>query len=232
VYDFATPPLILHSLGTGRVDRLAEWLAVRPENAVTVLDTHDGIGVIDAGPGAHLPGILSEAEMAHVFARAEIATGGHSAIASVTPTWASMPHQINATFFSVLRADTDRMLLARAIQVFLPGEPQFYYVGLLGGVDDRLRFAESGQGRDVNRHRYAPEEVRAALRTPVARGQLALAALRRHPAFGGEFRWKIPDDASLLLAWSQGAHSAELHVRLDLPRYELVIDGSPVNLLD
>ena len=232
VYDFATPPLILHSLGTGRVDRLAEWLAVRPRNAVTVLDTHDGIGVIDAGPGAGLPGILSETEMADVFARAAIATGGHSAIASVTPTWASMPHQINATFFSVLGADTDRMLLARAIQVFLPGEPQFYYVGLLGGEDDRAGFAESGQGRDVNRHRYAAEEVRAALGTPVARGQLALASLRRHPAFGGEFTWTTPAAESLVLAWSAGADRAELRVRFDVPRYEVVINGSAVNLLD
>ena len=232
VYDFATPPLILHCLGTGRVDRLAEWLAQRPANAVTVLDTHDGIGVIDAGSGAGLPGILTDAEMADVFARAAIATGGHSAIASVTPTWASMPHQINATFFSVLGADTGRMLLARAIQVFLPGEPQFYYVGLLGGVDDRAQFAETGQGRDVNRHRYTPEEVRAALSPPVARGQLALAALRRHPAFGGEFAWSTPDEASLLLAWRAGAQTAELQVRFDRPAYQVIINGSPVNLLD
>lgn len=230
VYDFATPPLMLHAFGTGSVERLAEWLAVRPANAVTVLDTHDGIGVIDAGPGADRDGILSTGEMADVFARAAAATGGHSALASVTPTWASMPHQINATFFSVLGADPAMMLLARAVQVFLPGEPQFYYVGLLGGTDDRDLFAATGQGRDVNRHRYTRDEVRRALATPVARGQLALAELRRHPAFDGDFTWSAPDDASLVLEWRAGDHGARLTARFDEPSYEIVVDGEVVAL--
>ncbi|GIG29564.1 alpha-amylase family glycosyl hydrolase [Cellulomonas marina] len=83
VYDFALPPLLLHALGTGTVDRLDRWLRIRPANAVTVLDTHDGIGVVDAGPSGDLPGLLDEEEMAGIFARAAVATGGRSAAASV-----------------------------------------------------------------------------------------------------------------------------------------------------
>lgn len=230
VYDFATPPLLLHALGTGSVERLARWLELRPANCVTVLDTHDGIGVIDAGPAAGRDGILSEQEMADVFARAALATDGHSTRASVTPTWASMPHQINATFFSVLGADVRRMLLARAVQVFLPGEPQFYYVGLLGGRDDRELFARTGVGRDVNRHRYTPDEVRRALATPLARAQLELARLRTHPAFDGGFTWSAPDDASLSLVWQGGGHEARLSVRVDEPWFEIVVDGEPLTL--
>ena len=49
VYDFALPPLLLHSLFTGHVEPVAHWTEIRPNNAVTVLDTHDGIGVIDIG---------------------------------------------------------------------------------------------------------------------------------------------------------------------------------------
>ena len=49
VYDFALPPLLLHSLNTGHVEPVAHWTDIRPNNAVTVLDTHDGIGVIDIG---------------------------------------------------------------------------------------------------------------------------------------------------------------------------------------
>ena len=45
VYDFALPPLLLHSLFTGHVEPVAHWTEIRPNNAVTVLDTHDGIGV-------------------------------------------------------------------------------------------------------------------------------------------------------------------------------------------
>jgi sucrose phosphorylase len=228
VYDFAFPPLLLDALGTGRADRLASWLDIRPENAVTVLDTHDGIGVIDAGPSAGREGLLSQDGMAAVFARAHEATNGHSSVASVIPAWMSLPHQINATFFSVLGRQTRRMLLARALQVFLPGEPQFYYVGLLGGEDDAALFAKTGQGRDVNRHRYSREEVRRALDTEVTRGQLALAELRRHPVFTGAFAWDAPDDASLVLTWSTAGHEATLRARLDDPDFEIVLDGRAV----
>ena len=49
VYDFVLPPLVLHTLYTRDATRLMHWIDVRPRNAVTVLDTHDGIGVQDAG---------------------------------------------------------------------------------------------------------------------------------------------------------------------------------------
>jgi sucrose phosphorylase len=232
VYDFALPPLLLHAFATGRTDRLATWLGIRPANAVTVLDTHDGIGVIDAGPSGDLPGLLSHDEMAEVFRRAHDATGGHSSLASVVPAWLTLPHQINATFFSVLGRDTRRMLLARAVQIFLPGEPQFYYVGLLGGEDDTALFARTGQGRDVNRHHYTHEEVDRALTTEVARGQLALVRLRRHEVFEGDFAWDSPDDASLVLRWRTERHEASLSVRFDEPEFEILLDGEIVDLLD
>ena len=41
--------MFLHSLFTGHVEPVAHWTEIRPNNAVTVLDTHDGIGVIDIG---------------------------------------------------------------------------------------------------------------------------------------------------------------------------------------
>jgi sucrose phosphorylase len=52
VYDFALPPLVLHAFTFRTARPLKAWLGVRPGNAVTVLDTHDGIGIIDIGPSA------------------------------------------------------------------------------------------------------------------------------------------------------------------------------------
>lgn len=231
VYDFALSPLLLHAFATGRVDRLASWLEIRPRNAVTVLDTHDGIGVIDAGPSGDLPGLLSHDDMAEIFRQAHDATSGHSSVASVIPAWMTLPHQINATFFSVLGRSTERMLLARAVQIFLPGEPQFYYVGLLAGVDDIGLFAETGQGRDVNRHRYSADELRTALESEAARGQLALARLRQHPVFDGAFSWEVEGDAALILRWRTGAHEAVLYARFDDPAFEITVDGAAVDLL-
>ena len=58
VYDFALPPLVLHALTRGDTAPLRRWLAMRPRNAITVLDTHDGIGVVDVGPDARAGGGL------------------------------------------------------------------------------------------------------------------------------------------------------------------------------
>ncbi|BDI21471.1 sucrose phosphorylase [Herbiconiux sp. L3-i23] len=213
VYDFALPALLLHSLGTGTVDRLTEWFAIRPVNAITVLDTHDGIGIIDAGPSAESPGLISHDEMAAIFERASVATVGHSDIASVIPAWMTLPHQINATFFSALGADPTAYLLCRAVQMFVPGVPQIYYVGLLGGEDDTALFEQTGQGRDVNRHTYSPDEFERALGEPVAQAILGLVRLRsRHPAFDGEFDYETASDGALSMRWIHDASTARLDI--------------------
>ena len=225
VYDFALAPLLLHSLGSGTVQQLAHWLDIRPANAVTVLDTHDGIGVIDAGPSGDRPGLISTEEMAAIFSRAEAATNGHSAVASVIPAWARMPHQINATFFSVLGGDRDAYLLARAVQLWLPGEPQIYYVGLLGGRDDIALFERTGNGRDVNRHHYGAAELATALDSDVTRALLGLVRIRsRHPAFSGDFGQRTISADTLELLWTDGDASARLELCVGLPAPSFRID--------
>src|SRR5690606_1526713 len=58
VYDFALPPLVLHAFAFRTARPLKEWLRVRPRNAVTVLDTHDGIGIVDIGAERGRPGLV------------------------------------------------------------------------------------------------------------------------------------------------------------------------------
>lgn len=234
VYDFALPPLILHSLGTGTVDRLDHWLGIRPHNAVTVLDTHDGIGVIDAGPDDQHPGLIDEDEMRAIFRRAAEATAEHSELASVRPAWVSLPHQINASFASVLGGDAATHVLARAIQLWVPGEPQLYYLGLLGGLDDRELFARTGIGRDVNRHHYTREELAAALDSELTRALLALVRLRSaHPAFEGAFSHRVAGPAALELRW-EGADGAMAVLEVELggsPRFDIAVTDTSAGVL-
>ena len=67
VYDFALPPLVLHAIFFGTARWLKDWIAIRPRNALTVLDTHDGIGIIDIGADASdrggRPGLVPPAEL-------------------------------------------------------------------------------------------------------------------------------------------------------------------------
>ncbi|MEY4962098.1 MAG: hypothetical protein RLZZ249_795 [Actinomycetota bacterium] len=220
IYDFQTAPLLLHSFFTGTVDRLDNWFKLRPNNCLNVLDTHDGYGVIDGGPIGGRPGLITQDEMAEIFKVAEKNTGGHSAIASVIPQWFSLPHQINATLPNIVANDTAYVIM-RAVQFFLPGEPQVYYVGLFNGMDDQELFRKTAQGRDVNRHNYTPSEIAEALEQPVTKAIIALARVRKHPAFEGEFSWSVTGEDSMELAWTKGADKLTLNFAFKSPQLRI-----------
>jgi sucrose phosphorylase len=225
IYDFQTAPLLLHSFFTGTVDRLGDWFKIRPNNCLNVLDTHDGYGVIDGGPIGNKPGIITQDEMAHIFEVAKKNTNGHSAIASVVPQWFTLPHQINATLPNIVANDTAYVIM-RAVQFFLPGEPQVYYVGLFNGMDDRELFERTGQGRDTNRHNYTPAEIQTALQQPVTQAIIALARVRKHAAFEGEFSWGIIDSETIRLEWVNGLHKLSLEFKTTVGAPSFVIEAT------
>ena len=162
----------------------------RPRNAVTVLDTHDGIGVVDVGadPGGPLAaGLLGDAQIDALVEAIHANSGGTSARATGAAASNVDLYQVNCTFYDALGRDDARYLLARALQLFTPGHPQIHYVGLLAGGNDMDLLARTNVGRDVNRHHYAPDEVLAALERPVVRAQLDLLRARSSPAFDGDW---------------------------------------------
>jgi sucrose phosphorylase len=220
VYDFALPPLVLHGLFTGDVAPLRHWLAIRPNNAVTVLDTHDGIGVIDVGPdqtGGAL-GLLAPAQISEVVERIHDNSGGTSRLATGAAASNLDLYQVNCTFYDALGGDDERYLLARLVQLFTPGIPQVYYVGLLAGRNDMDLLARTGVGRDVNRHHYTAAEIAEALDRPVVRRLGEIIRLRNtHPAFGGELTVGGTDD--LVMTWRDGPHEATLTADLGAGRY-------------
>lgn len=189
VYDFALPPLVLHALTAGDADPLLEWLRIRPVNAVTVLDTHDGIGVVDVGADPLDParaGLLTPQQIHDLVESVHENSGGTSRQATGAAAANVDLYQVNCTFYDALARDDRRYLLARAVQLLTPGVPQVYYVGLLAGSNDMERLARTGVGRDVNRHHYTPAEVEGALGRAVVAAQCRLIRLRNeHAAFGG-----------------------------------------------
>jgi sucrose phosphorylase len=211
VYDFALPPLVLDALYRGDATALKQWIAVRPTNTVTVLDTHDGIGIVDVGGDPRDPrrvGLLTPQQIHDLVESIHEHTGGTSRAATGAAASNVDLYQVNSTFFDALGRDDDRCLAARTIQMLLPGIPQIYYVGLLAGTNDMALLAATGVGRDVNRHRYSPEEIRTALTRSVVQRQVELLRWRNtEPAFAGEFellespdhvlavRWRSPDSA-------------------------------------
>jgi sucrose phosphorylase len=214
VYDFALPPLVLHALLTGDGRPLRRWVGLRPANAVTVLDTHDGIGVVDVGTDqtGGEPSPLLDADQVRKLARqVHDNSEGTSVLATGQTADEQDIYQIDCTFYDALGRDPERYLLARLLQFFLPGIPQVYYVGLLAGRNDPALLARTGDGRELNRRRYRDDEVIEALGQPVVQDLLRLIRFRNHhPAFQGTFSCLDAPDGSFVLAWRDGPQEARL----------------------
>jgi sucrose phosphorylase len=211
-YDFALPFLILDAILNKKSASLARYLRDRPERLVTTLDCHDGIPV-----KPDLDGLVDEADaraavdfcvgrganLSRVYSTAHKSAGGFDV------------HQIRCSYYSALGCDDDAYIVARALQLFVPGVPQVYYVGLLAGENDLEGARQSGEGRDINRRNYSDEEIEAAAGKPVVRRLARLLEFRNEsPAFGGRCSIEEPREGALSLAWRNGEASARLEVDL------------------
>jgi len=217
VYDFALPPLVLHAFFFETSGPLKQWIAQRPVNAITVLDTHDGIGIIDIGADATdragRPGLVPDDELDELVETIHGNSQGQSREATGAAASNLDLYQVNCTYYDALARDDTRYLLSRAIQFFVPGIPQVYYVGLLAGTNDMDLLARTRVGRDINRGYFDDDAVHSALGKPVVAGLLKLIALRnRHDAFNGRFSLMPTDAHGLHMRWQHGDAFAELKV--------------------
>ncbi|BCA86205.1 sucrose phosphorylase [Enterococcus saigonensis] len=205
IYDFALPMLTLHALYSGRSDRLAKWLMMSPMKQFTTLDTHDGIGVVDARD------LLSEEELN--FTSEELYKVG----ANVKKVYSSASYnnldiyQINSTYYSAL-GDNDRSyLLARVLQCFAPGIPQIYYVGLLAGKNDITLLEQTKEGRNINRHYYDLTEIKAEVQRPIVKKLFALLKFRnQETAFdlNGTIEVQTPSTSDIIITRSNKTGSS------------------------
>jgi sucrose phosphorylase len=225
VYDFALPALVLHGLFTGDGEPLRRWLGVRPANAVTVLDTHDGIGLLDVGADPsdpHEAGLLTPGQVEALVGRIHVSSGGTSLPATGQTASTADLYQVNCTLYDALGGDDRRYLLARLLQFCTPGIPQVYYVGLLAGGNDLELAARTGVAREINRRRYRATELAEALERPVVAALARLIRFRNaHPAFQGEFSCPDAPAGAIRLRWRNGREQVEVAANLAAGSYSL-----------
>jgi len=226
VYDFVLPPLTLDAIYTGDGGPLRRWIGMRPANAINVLDTHDGIGVIDVGADASDPsrtGLLPPERIHDLVEAIHDHSGGSSRTATGAAASNLDLYQVNCTFYDALGRDDDRYLAARMIQCMLPGTPQIYYVGLFAGVNNGDLLARTGVGRDVNRHHFTPADIDHALARPVVQRLLALLRWRAsEPAFDGLFELLASAPHVIAVRWS--SPTSIVTIEVDLISASVTID--------
>lgn len=211
-YDFFLPGLLLDALETGSGALLCRWaqeLIDKRIHVVNMLGCHDGIPLLD------LRGLVPD-ERIDSLIHTVVDRGGY-----VKNLYGQKNayYQVNATYFSALGESEKRLLLCRAVQLFMPGIPQIWYLDLFAGRNDRDAVARAGAGghKEINRTNLSHERVEAGLKLDVVKSQLELLRFRNtFPAFGFDARLTLaqPDQHTLVFLWEKDGFGAQLEVNL------------------
>jgi glycosidase len=218
-YDFFAPGLIIDAFESRDATTVKRWigeLVASKIRTVNMLGCHDGIPLLD------LKGLLSE-ERIKALIEVVVARGGYVKDLHGAQ---NLYYQVNATYFSALGESEPRLLLARAIQAFLPGKPQVWYLDLFAGPNDHEAVARAGDGghKEINRTNVSVADVAAGLERPVVQKQLELLRFRRDfPAFGFDAECEIADTASdrLVITWRRAGSFATLDADLSAATFTI-----------
>ena len=216
VYQFALPPLLLHTLTRGEATTIQTWLnslPVLPEQCTYLNFTasHDGIGV------RPLEGLLPDherdalLELMHRF-------GGFVSMRS-NPDGSDTPYEINITWFEAMRGtrrgpdpwQIARFLCSQAIMLSLQGIPALYIHTLTGTLNDVEGVERSGRLRSINRRRWQLDELALLLESPSTPTHDVFHALhrlleqrRQEPCFHPNAPQRVIDTPPELLAIERG----------------------------
>jgi len=231
IYDFFFPGLLLDALDRGTNEALLRWIwDVRAGGLQTInmLGCHDGIPVLDLRGkeinGRYRAGLLEDTQIEAIMDRI-ISRGGRVKNLFGPDGRKIAYYQVNATFFSALGEDERKLLLARAIQMFMPGTPQVWYLDLFAGKNDYEAADKGGVAghKEINRTTLSREDIEERLRLPIVRKQLELIRLRNlSPAFRGEMEVSATEPHLLHLAWRHPNATAIL--RANLRDYSFTVD--------
>lgn len=181
-YDYYLPGLIIDALDKKDSTYLYKWakeLIEKKIDVINMLGCHDGIPMRD------VRGLLPDIRVEEMIERL-VMRGGHKKIVHGVK---EEVYQLDTTYYSALGQDDKKMELARAIQMFMPGKPQVWYVDLLAepNYEDVLISDTKVDTREVNRKRFSSKEANDLIKKSIVKKQLELLKLRNtHPAFSSD----------------------------------------------
>jgi len=230
IYDFFFPGLVIHTLESADNHALLEWIydiQSKRLQTINMLGCHDGIPVMDLKgkevDGSYHPGLLGDEQIQSIV-DIIIERGGRTKNLYNADGKKIDYYQVNATFFSALGEDEKKLILARAIQMFMPGIPQVWYLDLFAGTND---YAAADKGRtaghkEINRTTLELINVEEGLKRPVVLDQLKLIRLRNtSPAFKGKMKVHETESHELHISWRH--KKQELSLRANLVNHQFKI---------
>lgn len=217
-YDFFLPGLLIDALESGDCKYLNHWaqeILDKNLKVVNMLGCHDGIPLLD------LKGLVPDERIERLI-ETVVSRGGYVKDLHGAK---NMYYQVNATYYSALGENDAKMLLARAIQLFMPAKPQIWYLDLFCGKNDHEAVRRAGKDghKEINRTNLTLEQVDAGLNNPVVQEQLKLLKLRAsHPAFDPSADIQIDGEGnSFSIRWSTPQAWIALHCDLEHLTYEI-----------
>ena len=172
VYNFALPPLVLHTFHTGDATVLSNWAASLdlPSNHTTFfnfLASHDGIGLNPAR------GLLTSTEIENLVQTA-MAHGGLISYKQ-NADGSQSPYEMNINYFDALSNPAGKELLdlqikrfiaAQAIMLSIRGVPGIYFHSMFGSRNWNEGVRQTGQNRTINRQKLDYQQIEAELADP------------------------------------------------------------------
>ena len=175
VYNFALPPLVLHTMYTQDATALTNWAAglEKTSNQTALfnfLDSHDGIGLMAVQE------ILTPEEIDFIVAKAT----EHGGLISYKsgPDGREVPYEVNITWYSALNKEDSgddeafkvkRFVASRVISLVLQGVPGIYLHSLIGSQNDIEAVLKTESKRAINRTVLDFEAIQTALKDPLSK---------------------------------------------------------------
>ncbi len=221
VYQFALPPLVLHSFVSGDTSTLAAWARGIGRVSATAtwfnfLASHDGIGL------RATEGILDDSERQALVERA-LAHGGRVSMAAPAGGRETV-YELNINFLDALATPdevgddavvTAKTLAAHSILLSFLGVPAIYYHSLFGSGPDHEGMRSTGINRRINRAVLDADGLVDGLHHHPRRKAIfaGLAAMletrRRHPAFSPYGTQLVEESDPRVLVLRRGAGTSD-----------------------
>ena len=220
-YDFFLPGLIIDAFEQQSGEVLKKWadeLVEKNIQVVNMLGCHDGIPLLD------LKGLISEERIQSVIDTV-VKRGGY---VKDLHGQKNVYYQVNATYYSALGEEDKRMLLARAIQIFMPGKPQVWYLDLFAGKNDHEAVKRAGAGghKEINRTNLTTKEMEAGLQRDIVLKQLEMLIFRNtFTVFSNESDFSMKCSGSkLFIEWKNKEERAVLKADLSDFNFDILAE--------